>query len=432
MNRQALTPSSALPLVYFATAYVGLALAFLILAMDPALPGPYFLHPRMVAVVHLVTVAWITGSILGAFYIVAPLALGLPLPVGRGDWVVCSAFVAGTAGMVAHFWTAQYGLMAVSGTLVLLAVVWLAVRAALGLRGATAPWPVLLHVMLAFVNMVAAASFGVAIGFDRTVGSLGLQPLQAAFAHVHLAVIGFPMMMVVGLAYRLVPMFLPARMPHGAGLALSAVGLELGLVVIVVTLLTGSTWLPAGTGLVCLGIASFVWHMRVVVKQKLPRPPALPSRDWSTWQTHVAIAWLFVTVILGVVLTFHSAWSYVGLAWIYGVAGLVGFLAQIVVGIQGRLVPLYAYYRVMAAQGGRPPARAANELPRPAFARPIFLLWSVGVPWLAWGLATVDPVSIRGAALVLLAGVVLGAAYLVYLMRTAARDADAGERSHGA
>jgi hypothetical protein len=112
-------------------------------------------------------------------------------------------------------------------------------------------------------------------------------------------------------------------------------------------------------------------------------------------------------------------------AWIYGVAGLVGFISQIVVGIQGRLVPLYAYYRAMAANGGRPPVRAANELPTARFARPIFVLWTIGVPWLAWGLAAEHASSIRFASVVLVAGVGVGGAYLVHLMRAARETAAA-------
>jgi hypothetical protein len=408
-------------MVYFAWAHAGLALAFAALAFDPALPGGYFLHPRMAAIVHLVTIAWISGSILGAFYVVAPLALGMPMPVRWGDWLACAGFTAGTVGMVAHFWMGEYGVMAWSGVLVLSAVVWLAVRVARGLRHATAPWPVLLHVALAFVNMIAAALFGIAIGFDRAYGVFGFPPLAAAFAHAHLAAIGWPMMMVIGLAYRLVPMFLPAKMPAGRGLAVSAVLLELGIVVIVVTLLMGSGWLPAGAALIAAGLASFVGNMRAAVKHKLPRPPALPTRDWSTWQTHVAIGWLFVAAGLGVTLTFTSAGERIGIVWVYGVAGLVGFISQIVVGIQGRLVPMYAYYRAMAALGGKPPARAANQLPTATFAKPIFLLWTIGVPWLAWGLAAGDTLSIRLSSLVLLAAVIVGGAYLAHLMRVARR-----------
>ncbi len=420
MSRQALTPSSALPLAYFVLAHAGLLLAFLALAIEPTLPGAYFLHPRMVAVVHLVTVAWISGSILGAFYIVAPLALGMPLPVGRTDWLAFVAFAIGTAGLVGFFWFGQYGAMAWAGLLVLAAVAWVGGRTARGLRSATAPWPVLLHVRLAFVNMVAAATLGIAIGLDRVYGLFAWSPVAATFAHAHLAAIGWPMMMVVGLAYRLVPMFLPAKMPTGSGLATSAVLLEVGLVVIVVCLLAGSAWLSIGALLIVLGFSSFVRNMRAAVKHKLPRPPALPKRDWSTWQTHVAMAWMFVAVVLGVALTVMSAGSaQMATAWVYGVAGLVGFLAQIVVGIQGRLVPLYAYYRAMAARGGQPPARAANQLPASRFAKPIFLLWTIGVPWLAWGLATGQPLAIRLASSTLILGVGVGGAYLAYLMREA-------------
>lgn len=422
MSRQSLTPSSALPLVYFGAAHVGLMLAFGALAVDPTLPGGHFLHPRMVALVHLVTVAWISGSILGAFYIVAPLALGIPLPVGRGDWLVCVGFVASAAWLAAHFWTGQYGRVPWSGGGVLVAGVWLAGRAAIGARRATVPWPVLVHVFLAFANLLGAALFGAALGIDRAHGTFGFPPVRAVFAHVHLAAIGWPVMMVVGLAYRLVPMFLPARMPTGAGLVVSAVLLELGVGVIVVALLSGSAWLPLGGAVIAAALASFVRNMRAAVRHKLPRPPALPRRDWSTWQTHVAILWLFVAAGLGLALTLPSSDPRVGMAWVYGVAGLVGFLAQIVVGIQGRLVPMYAYYRAMTARAGSPPPRAANQLPTAAFARPIFLLWTIGVPWLAWGLATSHLGSVRLASLVLLAGVVTGGAYLVHLMRTAGRS----------
>jgi len=340
------------------------------------------------------------------------------------------AFLVGSSGMVTHFWIGQYAAMAWGGLLAVLAVVWLGSRSVLVMRRATAPWPVLLHVALAFLNFSTASGLGMAIGFDRAYGWFGLSPRAAAFAHAHLAAIGWPLMMVIGLAYRLVPMFLPARMPTGSRLAMSAVLIELGLGALVVTWLAWPAWLPVGALLIVAGLASFISHMRAVVRQKVPRPPALPSRDWSTWQTHVAFVWLIVAVGLGVTLSLlASGPEPTRVAWIYGVAGLVGFIAQIVVGIQGRLVPLYAYYRAMAALDGQPPVRAANELPTARFARPIFVLWTIGVPWLAWGLAAEDVASIRLASTVLMAGVGTSAAYLVYLMRAARETTVASCRS---
>lgn len=416
-----LAPSSAIPLAYYGFAHASLAAALLELTIDPALPGASFYHAQMVALVHLLTIGWLTGSILGSFYIVGPLALRLPMAAGTGDWIAFGAFAGGTIGMVSHFWINAYDGMAWSAMLVTLAVVWVGARAARGLAPSPVPWPVRLHVVLAFVNFLAAAVLGMLIGFDRSRGFLGASPLAAMFAHVHLAAVGWVAMLVVGLSYRLIPMILPAAMPTGRSLAVSAMLMEAGLVVLVVTLLGFPSFTWIGALLILCGLAGFVTQIRRTVARRMPRPPALPARDWSTWQTHAAFVWLLVATALGVALSIGVPdAARVTLMWIYGVAGLVGFLAQIVTGMQGRLVPLYAWYRGLAAKGG-PPEVGANSLPSAAFARPIFLLWTSGVVLLAWGLPSASHPAIRFGASLLLGGITAGAAYVAWMLRRARR-----------
>ena len=411
-----LAPSSAIPLCYYASAHAALAAAFLALVIDPSLPGASFYHPRMIALVHLVTLGWLTASILGSFYIVGPLALRVPMVTGPADWVAFTGFTSGTIGMVAQFWTNSYDGMAWSAILVFTAVAFVGARAWRGLAASIAPWPVGLHVSLAFFNMLAAAVLGILIGFDRTRGVLGLSPLGMMLAHAHLAAVGWVVMMVVGLSYRLIPMILPAAMPTGASLALSAILLEGGLVVLVVALLRESSFVWCGALLIVAGLASFVTRIRLMVARRLPRPPALPPRDWSTWQTHAAFVWLLVTAALGLALSVGVPDEHrLTTMWIYGGAGLLGFLAQIVVGMQGRLVPLYAWYRAFASKGA-PPDVAANALPRASFARAIFLLWTAGVPLLTWGLPTENRVAITLGAALLFAGVLTGGAYVAHML----------------
>jgi hypothetical protein len=414
-----LAPSSAIPLAYYVSAHAGLGAAFLALVVDPALPGASFYQPRFVALVHLLTLAWLTGSILGSFYVVGPLALRVPMLAGRKDWGAFAAFVIGVAGMVAHFWINTYDGMAWSAMLVFGAIAFVGWRAVRGLPGSTAPWPVAAHVSLAFINMLGAALLGMLIGFDRTRGFLGLSPLGVMFAHAHLAAVGWAMMMVIGLSYRLIPMILPAAMPAGRSLITSALAIEAGLVVVVVGLLRESRFVWIGALLILAGVASFAMQIRRTVARRMPRPPALPRRDWSTWQTHAAFFWLLVTAVIGVALSIGVPNERrLSAMWIYGVAGLVGFLAQIVAGMQGRLVPMYAWYRAFGA-GGQPPARGANALPSERFARPIFLLWTIGVPLLAWGLPAANTLAIRIASVCLFAAVCTGAAYIAYMLRGA-------------
>ena len=410
-----------MPLAYYLLGHAGFAAAAIALAIDPAIPGASFYQPRLVALVHLLTIAWLTGSILGSLYIVAPLALGVPMPAGKSDWIAFGAFATGAAGMVSHFWINTYDGMAWSAVLVLGAIAKVGIRVLRGLRDSRLPGGVRLHVVLAFINLFAAASLGMALGFDRSRGFLGVSPLSAMFAHAHIAAVGWVSMLVVGLAYRLIPMILPAAMPAGRSIAVSAILLQSGLVVLAASLISDSKTAWPGALLITAGFASFAVHVRSMLARRLPRPPALPARDWSTWQVHSAFACLLIAVLSGVALSIGVSGDYrLLMMWIYGAAGLIGFLAQMVAGMQGRLVPLYAWYRAYAALAA-PPPRAANALPSAPFARAIFLCWAAAVPLLLWGLPSANLLVIRSGAMCLAAGLALGAAYLLHLMRAATR-----------
>ena len=91
-------------MLYLATGLASLAAAFAVVAADPAGVAGFFYHPRMLAVVHLVTLGWIGGSVLGSIHIVGPLALRMPLRATRGDLAGFAAFAVGMLGMVSHFW----------------------------------------------------------------------------------------------------------------------------------------------------------------------------------------------------------------------------------------------------------------------------------------------------------------------------------------
>lgn len=411
---RALLPAADVPLLYFGFAHVCLAGAFAILISDPSLPGQFFLHPRMVAVVHLVTLGWISGSILGAFYIVGPLALRMPLRSGWSDRVAFAAFAVGVAGMAAQFWRGSYASMSSFAILVVAALLHVGARAALGLRGSVAPSGVKLHVALAFVNVLGASLFGAILGLNRTHGWFSWSPFAAAYAHLHLAAVGWATMMFVGLAYRLIPMIVPAAMPKAGTIALSAWLIESGLVVLIAALLRGSSWTVAGAALIVGGLASFVVHVRQIVAHRLPPPAALPRPDWATWQTHVALLWLLVAAACGVVLSLPGSRTRVlEWGWLYGTAGLIGFLAQVITGIQGRLLPMHAWYGAFESGGFKPPSRSAHVLGSPALARAIFIAWTVGVPLLAAGLARAASVLIAAASIILFAGVVLNAVQAV-------------------
>src|SRR6516225_9712322 len=93
-------PARTLPLLYLSTAHVSLALACLFAACWPNAVAAFFYHAWLIGLVHLVTLGWISFSILGAIYIVGPLALRMDMPERRLDYVAYACGLIGLVGMV--------------------------------------------------------------------------------------------------------------------------------------------------------------------------------------------------------------------------------------------------------------------------------------------------------------------------------------------
>src|SRR5262245_15842692 len=123
-------PPRLLPTLYLALAHASLALAFALVAVDPRGVAGFFYHSRMLAVVHLVTLGWITASILGGLYIVGPVALRTRFAAGWQDYVAAACVWIGAIGMVAHFWIQEYGGMAWSGATAAVGVLIVGLRIA--------------------------------------------------------------------------------------------------------------------------------------------------------------------------------------------------------------------------------------------------------------------------------------------------------------
>ena len=123
-----------LPVIYFAAGHAVLVAALILVALRPEAIAGFFLHPRLAAVVHAITLGWLTTSILGALYVIWPVALGQPLRVGKLDFIACVLALGGAAGVLAHLWINDYVNVGWSGLLLGCAAVLLVARARLDRR----------------------------------------------------------------------------------------------------------------------------------------------------------------------------------------------------------------------------------------------------------------------------------------------------------
>jgi hypothetical protein len=401
-------PALLLPVLYIAWAHLSLIAAAALVALRPGDFAAYFHQPRTLAVVHLITLGWISSAILGSIYIAGPLALRMPLPARPSDYAAWGGMVLATMGAVAHFWLGLYSGVGWSAFPALAAAGWVGARVARRLRAAPIQGAVKLHIALAFANFLAAGTLGALLAFDKQTPILGGSTLPNLYAHAHLAGLGWATMMILGVGYRMMPMILPAAMPGGAGLWLSAVLLELGALGLAAGFLLQAPWIAAPALAAAAALAVFLLQVAWMLRHRRPAPAARLKPDYHLWHVGLALACLALSLLIGLALALTPISDYTTApAAVYGVLGLVGFASQMVAGVEIILLPLFAATLAIARGGFTEDPPSPHRMAHRGMLTAAFFLWAAAIPALAAG------VSLPSAALSGIGGAtLLGAAAL--------------------
>jgi len=399
-------PPRALPLLYVGAAHFSLALALFFAVCWPHAVAGFFYHAWLVGLVHLVTLGWITFSILGAMYVVGPLALRMELRPRRMDYVAYACGVVGLIGMVGHFWIQEYPGMAWSAATIAAGVLYMTARFIAGVRRATIQPAVKLHIVLACLNFWLAASMGLLIAFDKFTHFLPGFVIANVFAHAHLAALGWATMMVVGVGYRMLPMMFPSKMAPPRSMYASAVLLEVGVLGLFWTLLLRSPLsIVFGIGVVASLVAfgtRVVWMRRHVVS----KPVGAPRADFGLLHAAGAAVSLIAAATLGLNLLFQpSSPQMLRAAAAYGVFGLIGFLGQMVTAMEARLLPMVTWYWAYAASDYRIAPPSPHTMRDRRLQTIVFAGWTIGVPVLAGGMFLESADLVRLGAFALFTGV---------------------------
>ena len=418
-SRRGQLPLRPWPFLYFAFAHLCLLWGALTFALDPRGVAGFFYHPRMLAVVHLVTLGWISSSILGALYLVLPMAFRSPLSRSRLDGWIFWLYVIGAQGMISHFWIDSPNGMVWSAGTVVLGFVLAAIRFLPPVSASRVAPAVKFHLQLAFVNILLAGLLGTTVGLNKFFPFLPGGPLSGVLAHAHLAMLGWATMVVMAVGYRLIPMLLPSAVPSGPRVWSSALPMELGTLSLAAGLLsTDAAWVAAGTVLCVAGVGAFGLQLVWMRRNPRPAPPARRTPDLGIAQVGLAVGYLALAVMLGLLLVFGESgvWK-MRAAMAFGVSLLLGFLAQIVVGVGSRIVPWAAYLWAFGDGNFRRTPPSPHELPHRGLQWITLIAWALAVPAVGSGLTLdrVGLISVGGWILAL--GVVAGGTLLIGILR---------------
>ena len=133
------------------------------------------------------------------------------------------------------------------------------------------------------------------------------------------------------------------------------------------------------------------------------KPAGAPRVEFAVLHAAGAGVSLLAAIGLGLTLVVMSPSSLsLRVAAAYGVFGLLGFLGQMVVGMEARLLPLAAWFWVRASDAPSPHGMRDRTLQAI-----IFFGWTIGVPAVGAGMLLESPLLVRSGAWALFASVAI-------------------------
>jgi len=199
-------PPLTLPLRFFLTAPLFLLAAAVLIMVDPASLASRW-TPQALALTHAITLGFLAMVMLGALMQMLPVVAGATLPAPRTvAWLTQLPLAAGTVALMAGFLTARpaaYGI-----ALVLLAVGFAVFLAAAAISLVRAAGNITVWGMrLAVASLGLTVMLGLALALMRA--NVWALPAGTAVLAAHLAfgLLGWVLLLVVGVAFQVVPMF---------------------------------------------------------------------------------------------------------------------------------------------------------------------------------------------------------------------------------
>ena len=268
-------PSLLLPGEHFAAALLFWLLgAAGLVWVAPDIAQGLFPLPRVVAVTHLFTLGWITLTIQGALYQLLPVALSSPIRSGRLAHATFLLHVPGLALFVGGLLAGSHGASMAGGALFGVALLLFAGNLAATLARAPARGTTWWALAGAAVFLASTVALGMSLAGNLRWGHLGGSRFLALGVHLHVAALGWAGLVMIGVAQRLLPMFL---LSHGAAewpgrAAVAGVGSGVALLLVLHHALTPASLLLVA-GCLAGGMIAFVAQAALFFRHR--RKPAL-------------------------------------------------------------------------------------------------------------------------------------------------------------
>jgi hypothetical protein len=420
----AAAPAIGLPLRFVVTGLLALFTGIGWFVARPDLLTTYHYNQNIIALTHLLVLGWISSVVIGAVYQLVPVALETRLYSERLARWQFAFHIVGFAGMVwmFHTWNMKqvghFGSVFVVGVGLFVFNIartlcrvpkWSVVATAIAAALAWFSFTVLAGLSIAAAKCTYESTEGLAaaggvrtiIHSLRAVGAFmsRFDAINAMHAHAHLGVVGLFTMLIVGVSYKLIPMFTLSEIQSRRRAGWSVVLLNVGLAGAVGSILLRSPLKFFFALVIVTGLAIYGWELRAIVRARKRAPLDRGVKSFLT-----AVAMLVPVSALALVL----AWPrlpmtvFAGqLENLYGFLGLIGFVTFALIGMLHKIIPFLIWFHTYSPHVGRAVVPSLADLYSERLQTAGYWAWLAGLTIVSAGILRQSPTAVRLGAFLL-------------------------------
>ncbi len=391
------TPSFKMVVKYFVTAIFSfLLLNFLLMINYTSIAG-YFFQPRILALVHIGTLGWITMIIFGALFQLVPVVLEVKLFSETLGEIQYWIFTIGIIGLVTAFWNFDIRLhLLISAIMIVIAMIIFIVNLTITMFNVK-KWNITgAYLIAALFYLLSTAAAGLLMAINLGYPYIHGNHIQYLRLHADVALIGWVLMVIMGVSYKLIPMF---TLSHGYSMKpawvtffLINTGL-LGITTVMHYQHLNSLYFTFLL-LIIAGVLTYLFEIYLILKARVRK-----KIDIGIKHSIAAFAFLFVATILGLLLTFvdfKNQGVTFSLILVYGYTVIFGFISMLIIGQLYKILPFLVWFHKYSSKVGTEPVPLLKDMFYEKVANTEFIIMIIAITGALIGLG----INVSGIVLI--------------------------------
>lgn len=356
---------------FYAYAALSFLLATILILTNPSSFIGHYFNPQILAITHIMALGWGTMMIIGASHQLFPVLIE-----GRlfSNLLAYLSFIFSASGipiLVYAFYNFDMGAPAEIGAiLVNLSVICYISNLLISISRSKNENVHAMFAITAVFWLFLTTILGLLLVYNFTHTVLSKNSVSYLSLHAHIGIIGWFLLMIIGVGSRLIPMFLISKYENKKLLWLIYALINVGLISFGILFLSELIFLyPLPFVLVGMGVTLFGFYIFKSYKLRIRKKV---DEQVKTSILSIALMVIPLIILIGLTIIFTSA-SSIKLVLLYGFTIFFGWITAIILGMTFKTLPFIIWNKVYHNIAGI--SKTPN--PKDLFSSPIYIITSI-------------------------------------------------------